>query len=59
MMKMKRINSYRDLELEKERLNQKVEFDILKLENEVIQLKYQLFNNVLKTVYDFIKPKKE
>ena len=59
MMKMKRIKSYRDLELEKERLKQKVEFDILKLENGFIQLKYQLFDNVLKTVYDFIKPNKK
>ena len=56
-MIMKRIKDFRDLEIEKERLNQKVELDILKLEKGVIQLKYKLFDSVLKTVYDFIKPK--
>ena len=59
MMKMKRIKNYRDLRLEKERMNKKVEMDVLKLENGLIQLKYQLFDSVLKTVYDFLNPKKK
>ena len=58
MTTMRRIKNYSDLEIEKDRLNQKVELDILKLENGFLQLKYRLFDSVLKTVYDFIKPKK-
>jgi len=58
MTTMRRIKNYNDLEIEKDRLNQKVELDILKLENGFLQLKYRLFDSVLKTVYDFIKPKK-
>lgn len=59
MQIMKRISSYEDLILEKERLNQKVKFDLVLIENKLIHLKYDLFSNALKLVYDFITSKKK